>query len=265
MNLLFLLFLLTYSIQQNINTANLPFGINNISKLYLGRPSSDFPKAAFIMKLLYGRSDVPFTFKDLYDNYWKIGVGGVPGVLIIDKNFTRAGVFTDDHKFIMPVEGGNISLISNFDIPSYFTKGYAIKINGPPIAESYPDILIAQINDSSFCRICESKIWLDKSRYRYEENLWWYITIQSRDSHFIIYFIGYIQSFNPNNNEGKLKIVLISSQYPGSDILSKLVDYDKLSLLTFIDYDSFLTFEVNSTIDINGYDSRLYVKGDWHF
>jgi len=263
--IMILLIILSISNQQELNTSNYEHGIPFLARLYWNQSSSDYPKAAFIMNILYGRTDVPFAISDLHQNYGSIGKGGVPGNIIIDNKYVNVGVFIENWRFLIPVPGGQISNFSNIQIDEFFPNGYIIKQHNPPLQTAIPDIIIASMNETIFCKICEANLLMDRTINKFSENIWWYFHIQSRDSLIIFELHGYLLSYNPNTGKGNVKLIVLFSQIPGMDLRYQLASEDQINVWNFLDFGKYLEFQINSTLKVNGYDTNLYIEGNWEY
>ena len=91
------------------NVQNIPMALNIIEKAsqYLGRRSSDFPGATFLLNILYGHSDIPFTLQYLFQylgpNTTKID----RGYILIGNDSKLAAIALDQYNFIVPYSRRN--------------------------------------------------------------------------------------------------------------------------------------------------------------
>ena len=93
---------------------------------FIGRDSSQFTPETFILKMLYGRTDVGFTLQDLYNNltttkWW------YAGNLLIAIDLSFAGIILDQGKVIAPKPSQKVSLLNMEEINSLCPNGFLIK------------------------------------------------------------------------------------------------------------------------------------------
>jgi len=87
-----LLFLVCLSLQLNMDNSNTAFWTYQYARRFIGRNTSDFPDGKFIMNVLYGHTDVPFTIQDLYSKYGRPISSTYTGALIIGNDFKNVGI-----------------------------------------------------------------------------------------------------------------------------------------------------------------------------
>ena len=176
----------------NINNANGNYYIVQYALQFLGRNTSDFPNGKFIMQILYGHVDVPWTIKDLIKEFGEstsITDFSLGNIMISKSNVAvpLIGIVMDQTFTIIPIEGEHISIISSVDLNSYFPDGYVMKKSQDYYFEHLGNIQKATLNNSIFCKQCDTiirTIAIPDPPDFYNQFILFYMT--SRDSHIFI-------------------------------------------------------------------------------
>ena len=116
----------------------------------------------------------------------------------------------------------------------------------------------------AFCKTCDGYLLKDKNHFQFEENSFIYLIVESRDSHISIFLGGYLQTYNPNNGQGKYKLVLFEITYPGNNPYFSFPDGDN-NFITISDLNTSFNFVVDTSFLINGYRSTVYINGNWKY
>lgn len=236
-----------------------------MSRCLLNRQTSDFPNDAFIMKVLYGRTDVYFTLQDIYNNFSVVTTTCVMGNLIIGKDIKKVGVFTDPQNFIFPVDSGKIQSIPYSMASNYFPQGYIIKQGYPDLKTLTVDVSTATLNGSTFCKTCDGQMLIPKMfKQLFDENVWYFLRLEARDSHFVFLILGYLNMYDPNFNTGTFQLVSVGTQYPGKDFDYELID-DSTSVMSFDDHQTYLSLTVQTTVNIGGSPTALLIQGQMNY
>ena len=261
---IFILFF--FSLSQDINNTNYKSSGARLAFLLLNQLSSNFPRAAFLDRVLYGHTDVPFLVPDIYNNMGNFINGALQeSDIIIDSGKSYGAVAYNSSHFILPVKNDLVKIVNASSIKDYFPAGYIIKRPSFSMAKSQNiNIFNAKINSSTFCKACEGYITHNKDYSKYEDNTFIYLMIESRDSLITMFFGGYLESYNPNTGEGKYRLVVYEFESPGNEPQFSLANGPS-NCIAIIDNDNSMMFKINSTFLIDGYNSEVFIHGEWKY
>ena len=249
------------SSQFNIQNTNGPFWITKYSQKFINYQTAEFPEGSFLLKILYGHIDVPFTLRDLYNNYGANASIMYPGYIIIGNDFQNGGIVLDNLNIILPVPEQNISIIhSTYDLPSYFPNGFIIKqsFDDPKL---YPvDLTQVLLNNSAFCSGCNSYFINIKNLPIFDLNEFWTFNIQSRDSQINIILMGYIDFIDGPLKSARLKFIYSSLKLGGKFQDLRLIE-DDISFVKFDDQLSIKNFTLTASLNAYNTKSALYIQG----
>ena len=111
----------------DINMTSVGFIMDKEAYLLLGFPTSQFPKESFLNYLLYGHTDVNFTYKDFMNSYGRKVDKPEEGYLIIGNDFKLGGMVLELISTVaLPIPGSVITKVPFSQISKYFPNGYTI-------------------------------------------------------------------------------------------------------------------------------------------
>lgn len=179
---------------------------------------------------------------------------------MIGNDTKLAAIALDQYNFIVPVPGGIVKVVQDYQIYSFFPLGFLIK--SVPLDSSATRFVCRQayLNGSSFCRVNEGYLRYRKELPMYDINIFWELNIHCKDSDADIYQDGHINSFNKIFQTGNLKFEYSSinfGQYDDTQMIN-----NNISFMNFTNNVSFFDFTINATVSVYGLQQNLYFVGD---
>jgi len=251
----------------NINMSSICFIMDKQARLFLGYPTSHFPKESFLNFLLYGRTDVNFTYKDFMNSYGKKVSEPDEGYLIIGNDLKLGGMVLDSITTVaVPVPGGKIIEVPFAQLSKYFSDGYTIIASrgelsmygtGEEIA-TYGEIKICDDTCLSGFGFADGPEVDPIQLYNFFEK--WNMGYPVRlDFH----LFGYLKEFDFNIYKGKIKINFYFVFGEGEDTYFLVNDsYSNLIDISSHDHKNF-TFQGSFLIDIPKYSNLYNFTGWW--
>ena len=175
--------------------------------LLQGVPSTYFPNAAFLNFVLYGHTDVPFSYNDFKKSYgFKVSTLDT-GNLIIGKDGKLGGILVNSTYAVIPIPKGNLTKVANTTFSKYFPRGYVI-------LENYNDYVTimsnttgnATLNGTTLCsKTCSTTFSSSQlSRVLLTENNAISFSLFSLKQNIYLVFFGYLSQFNTTMGYGKV-------------------------------------------------------------
>ena len=260
----FILLLFLNCQMQDIRNTNYGSMMIRQGELYVGLPSSSVESQCFLKRILYGRPDAPFSNEQIFKSLMNKTNEKAPGNIVIENNYVNSAIITDNESFIYPIIGSQVVNFPIAFLPRYFGKGYTIfeTKKGNNLNTISLSVKQGLINNTNICNECSFTLKYQSDFPEIFLNSFWYISIASKMTLITIEMNGFVSDYDDSSKEGKVKLVMISSQYPGKDKFWELLDEDGIKEISFNNKGSSLALEISTSVDIGGYDSDLYIKAN---
>jgi len=121
------LFLLLVGYSLNINNTTDRASIRSMASILIGQPTSLFPVEGFLKYILYGHSDLPFTYMNFLNDFGtKEPFCEYESCLIIGSDGNLGGITISNNAAILPIPGGVVTSVSMDILDKYFPRGFKI-------------------------------------------------------------------------------------------------------------------------------------------
>lgn len=253
-NLIFFLLLscevlMLFSINDSIPT----FDTNNFAELLVGTPSSYFSDAGFINFLLYGHSDLSFTFLDFLRHFGTPTSDlGKAGSLIIG-NDTKLGGIIDFNKVVIPIPWDKIHLVDRSDLLKYFPRGYTIFNQRNP----YDNIFgsgkeVGTFGTNGFCYSCDIILYMKNYTGILNINNGFWLQMANPSTHNgNIDMFGFLLLYDPITMTGKFKITFYETQFYGVFERKYYILDDSHKNDIYFSIENFSVMRINGSIFID--------------
>ena len=233
----------------DINSTSINYIMAEEARILLGQYISNFPKETFLKVILYGHSDLLYTYKDYLNSYGTKINKGFEGDLIIGNDSKLGGIFLDtDNSVAIPIPGGKITEVSISQLSKYFPNGFTIlDSKSSEYFFGYGEEN-STYNNETICMNCTSGFGFadDMDVNIFQINVFWnkYMISNIKGIDFDLY--GYLKEFDFKFYKGQIEIYF----YQSFD--QKVVNYylinDKYPHQIYISYTDHKTLKYDGSI-----------------
>lgn len=205
----------------NINLTSINYIMSTEARMLLGVPTSQFPRESFINFLLYGHTDVNFTYQDFISSYGSKTNITWEGYLIIGNDLKLGGMvmaWGDVITVAVPIPGSTITNVPLNQLNKYFPNGYTI-LESKSMEYTYGNGREnSSFNNQKICENCYAgfsfadDLGVDIFQPNFFYLKWAFSNI--RGINFEAY--GYLKQFESKTNNGLVKIYSYMTEYQGS-------------------------------------------------
>jgi len=196
--------------------------------------------------LLYGSTNDSFEYKDFLSSFGTIVSNASYGDIVIGNDALLGGILTINNECIIPIPNGNITIVTQSHLKTYFPKGYIFRRT--PVKNytlnSYSGTIYNSVRGLYICHPCQIDLWSYKDVPLFTEQSVFHI-----DQHYelhkpYIHMNGYFTNFDTVNQTGVMVVTLTESSLGDSPV--ELVQQNIGGVLHFsvkngqLYYDGFL-------------------------
>ena len=193
--------------KSNINNT-VPFRIaDNGANLLIGIPSSHFPGSSMINFVLYGHSDMGFSYLDFLHSYGINSSYLEPGDLVIGSDGELGGIADFNNNIVIPVPFSTVQDFPQNQINHFFPHGYNILKNPNDIDTfKYRGMEKGQIGDTDICLQCDVVLMCHNVSNTFDIYNIVYLAINDNCHVGYAQLYGYISSFDSKAKNGSMMI-----------------------------------------------------------
>ena len=235
------------------------------AKILIGFPTSHFPKESFINTLLYGHSDVNFTYQDFMNSYGIKVDKPDEGYLVIGNDLKLGGMVLDTIETVaLPIPWGTITEVPFTLLSKYFPNGYSILASKDSEYIYGLGYEVSFYNNMKICDKCYSGFGFadDQSTTPLKINSFWEKWAMADIIRYDFHIFGYLKDFDYKNYSGNIKMAFY--QVYGQGLYAyHLVDenYSNLIKISSSDKNNF-TYE-GSLFTHNSKNTSFYNFSGW--
>ena len=220
------LFLLSQPHSFEISRSSNPEIIRAMASLMVGLPSSRYPRELFLNYALYGRTDDPFSYDELYKYFGVSSNFTSEGSLIIGNDLKLGGIVLEGNTIAIPIPGSVVTVISYDLLPTFFPFGYRIKnCTGKFYLWVTGGLENATFNGEVVCTNCQNEYGFSEEDFFFTENNRFWVKYGSMMNNTLgVFSFGYLSNYNEKNGKGIIKVYLYLYYYKGYKIYSFVND-----------------------------------------
>lgn len=251
----------------DINMTSINYLMADEARILIGKPTSTYPKEAFINSILYGHSDVNFTYKDFISSYGTKVDQQDLGYLVIGKDAKLGGiVLSPIDSVALPIPGGKITKVPFPQLSKYFPNGYII-LSSKSIEYGYGfGRENSTYGEAQVCNYCYAGFMFSDGWEvsPFQINAFWEKWIIANVVHLDFKTFGYLKEFDFNSYQGLIKIYLYHAY--GEDIENYYVANDKYPNFIYLSSSDHKNFTYNGSLmaEIPNYSYYYNFTGWWY-
>jgi len=250
----------------NINMTSVGFIFDQQANLLIGQPTSNFPKEAFINSLLYGHSDVNFSYNDFLTTYGTKIDKPHEGSLIIGNDLQLGGIVLPSLSNVaLPIPGSYITSVPFTQLSKYFPKGYTMLSSKEALYMYGSGRENSKYGESIVCDNCYAGFGFadDEDINPFQLNNFFEKWNLANITRLYFYLYGYIKEWDPKQYSGKVIIYFYRVNGEGADSYYLINDqYDNFILFSSANHRNF-SFEGSLYAEIPNYPNFYNFTGWW--
>lgn len=233
----------------------------------VGIPTSNFPHEAFINYILYGHTDVPFTYNDFLLSFGDTTTDLDTGYLVIGNDGLLGGIAIDDSSVAIPVPYSTIQNIPVGILYRYFPNGYSIFPTNQTLSYWYAGDENSSFENVTKCKDCLVGMQTTNfdPNFLIEGNFlakrlfgnWDYLSVN---------LFGYLQEYNKDAQTAIVKINFYDTDFNGRYLFYAVDEADDTKMNMSIDENQNITFSGGFKVNI-GFETGIFYNfsGWWKY
>jgi len=254
-------FLSSFGIHIN---ATLPCNIVSfVATQLVGQPSSKYPNEVFINYVLYGHSDVHFTYNNFLTKFGTKTNNYFDGALVIANDSRIGGIYVGWY-IVIPIPGSQISLVPLKYIPIYFPNGYTMLEVNRSIFSWGMGRENGTYKNSYISNNSPSQFGFGYHRGGFIDNLCWTKYVFPNVDKLFIQTYGYLKNYDPITGLGIVEIRVIELDYYKYLGLSLVNDHFENRMYIQNTFDNNILYHGSLWLTLNESSSYYNFSGVWN-